>query len=116
MINNNRYDPVLYKLAQRGLPVFCRVINFLRSPNDNIAYQKLKNNSEFFLIAEANLWDLYEGSTSSSIFLQLRNKIDRGYFLTKDRVCASLGEYGYLSDKEVERERLRALILIKHLL
>ena len=74
-MKNKTYEPILYQLVQRGLPVFSRVNNYFKFADSDIQTQKLKNSCMFFLAAESNFWPFIHGDeTSGLLFNQITDK------------------------------------------
>lgn len=111
------YDPILFKLARRGFATFCRVIHYFKNYNlDNEGVTlEFKNSCETFLVAEADCWELYDDTTTGILFQSVKSKM-RQKKLTKGEVAQRFARVGYLTDAEIEKDRIATLILIRPLL
>lgn len=112
------YEPVLFGVAKRGLPCFSRVMTYFNNynlDNDGITLE-FKNSCQYFLALESDCWDIFEDHPNSYLYNVIRSQMSLRKVITKDSIACRLATRGYLTEEEIEKDRIATLILIHHLL
>lgn len=111
------YTPILHALAARyDADTFVYVLNsFAEDPTGfNADFIKTFNMSHFFIIAEANVWDVFHGKDAAVVYQNILNKIAKhGISISKDLASKRLGDSGYSGENDIFQSRMSALIFVK---
>jgi hypothetical protein len=111
------YTPILHALAARyDADTFVYVLNsFNQDPRGfNADFIKVFNMSHFFIIAEANVWDIFHGREAAIVYQSILNKIAKnGISISRDLASKRLGDSGYSGENDIFQSRMSALIFVK---